>query len=386
MKQLASFARLTNDKRPTSEEMKDLLEEHVYDTLLEQMKDGINDDASSDERSRMRKANREIENLVERLAGGRYGDVRKKLAEIKRLAMNERIRGTNKLLNEANALASTGDFVGASMMLNEFQQKRIATTNLLNSDLGDMRDVYNRMVGVDGFSRANAVYEFRNQYYQPYGAVNNRLWSSNPTWDTGNQGSRFARSGGVGNPNQPDPRFRGGPQGNGTHSNGGQFRGPPVAGQRGQFVPNGVVPVAPGQSQSPGLQTANNGTNWPNPVSGPAIARFNAPYNNGSPNSWANNGVPWTQQAGINGRVGGGWPPTASPGIAGSGVGGYYGAFGGNYYTGYSNYLYGNAAIARPPYAQGWLPGTAAMSQPFYGQGYNYGYGPGGGTAAQPRF
>lgn len=359
MQELARLAKLSNkDKRPTSNEMTELIEDHIYHNLLEVMKEGMSAEATSTERSEMRKLDRELERLIEKLAGSRYTDARKKLSEIKRLAINDRVRETNSLLTEANALATMGDFAGASLMLNEFQNSRVRMSGLISTDLHDMRDVYTNMIGVDGFSRSRATAEFRNLYMQPYNSVNNRLWSGNPTWDYGTQGggNRTARAGGGYDSAFPRaPGIRGGTQ------QGGANYGPPVAGQRAQLGPNGSVgPVVNNGQQYSGHPAANNWANGSNHVQGPG--RFNAPYNNGLVNNWTNNVNPWTAQAGINGAWGG--QRVGSPGIASPGIGGYGAGF--QRYSGYPLNVYSPAA--RPPYAPGWQqPGVGGFMQPgFY--------------------
>lgn len=364
MKELARLAKLKDkNERPTSKEMNELLEEHVYDQLLEVMKEGMSDEASSDEKTAMRKADREIERLIEKLAGSRYKDTRKKLSEIKRLAINEHLKSTNKLLTEANALASAGDYVTASMLLREFEVNRNKTSLYIREELEDMYGVYSSMIG-DDFSRSSANLEYRSFYHQPYESINTRLWSSNPAWDLGTQGNRSARAGGA---NSGFPRasgIRGGTQQPGFNNQGRVNSGPPVAGQRAQFGPGGSIgPAASGIQQQHSINFATgNGANWPNSVQGQQPGRFNAPYNNGSPNHWTNNVNPWaTQPAGIHGA----WnaPRMGSPGIASPGInGGFGGAYGGNnIYSGYPNYY--NPGVARPPYAPGWVGGPGAPMQ-----------------------
>lgn len=369
MKELARLAKLKDkDKRPTNKEMAELLEEHVYDHLLEVMKEGMSDEASSDEKTAMRKADREIERLIEKLAGSRYKDTRKKLSEIKRLAINERVKETNKLLIEAKAMETAGDLVTARMLLSEFGVKRNETKRLIDGELTDMYGVYSDMIGED-FSRSSANLEYRSFYYQPYDSINTRLWSSNPAGNYGVQGNRSARAAGYNSGFSQGPGNRGGTQ-QAFNNPGRVNNGPPVAGQRAQFGPGGSIgPAVNGngfqQQQRPIALATNNGANWPNSVQGQQPGRFNAPYNSGFVNNWTNNVSPWTQQAGISGA----WnaPRVGSPGIANPGINGFNGAYGGNYYSGYSNYLYGNPGVARPPYAPGWggAPG-AAMQQGFY--------------------
>jgi len=375
MNKLMSLAKkLPKNSRPTGDEMKNLIEENVYHNLLNQIKEGLSEGASRDDQKLMDKAHSQIESLIEKLTDSHYADARKKLSEIKRIAMNEQIKTTHKLLNDANRLASTGDFVGASMLLNEFQQSRIQMTSLLNTDLHRMRDVYNQMRGEDGFPLRVASSEFRELYYQPYNTVNTRLWNSNSVGDYGNyQGSRLSRSGGFGSAYQPGSGYRGGPQGGyygrDNFNNGRQYNNgnrPPVPGQSGQwdtagnFIRSGG-PMVNGQQGPPFNQTAYNGAYGPNTLQG-----SNRPY---APNIYGS--ANYGPNYGINGRAqqpfinGGAWRP-ATPGISnptgfgygnGYGTPNYYGPTYGNnnFYSGYST----------APYSAGWGPG---MQQGIYGQ------------------
>lgn len=386
VKEMMRLATLSDkDERPTGDEMTDLIKDHVYETFLTQMKEGSGPEASREEKSQMRKADRDIERLIEKLGGSRYREARETLSEIKRFALDERAKNTAKILSEANSLAAMGDYVNAALLLNEFQKERTSMTGLLNADLSDMQTVYSNMIKENGFSRSNAMSEFKTLYYQPYNNVNSRLWSSNPTWDYSSTTNRSLRSGGFVAPGQQSPPIsgiRGGTSGN-YNGRGGVSNpnGPPVAGQQGHLGPHGVAPITGSSQQYPvNNPSANNGNYGRNFVPGQQSSLYSpagASYNNGTSIYWPNNVNTWgrtpQQQTWIPGT-----PSPATPGIAGNPYASSYPS----YYTGYTNHLYNSGTSPYP--TAGWgttVPGGtssfAPMQPGLYGQQ---------GSVARPRF